>query len=211
MYATFYSLGTYLYIYNYIPTNQAQKYFYTGLTLFEFLSFSYFLRININSKKARRIIVFASAGFTIFLLLYTAFAKIQKIDSLPIGVETILILTFSSYFMYERMQDATNLFIYNDYRFWMVLAFMLYLSGSFFIYIFADGIPRPELDQYWIFTDIFYTVKNILFSIGILIYISQQPKNPKHHVNQSSKHFTDITWDFIYFKPLILVYHPYSS
>jgi hypothetical protein len=90
------------------------------------------------------------------------------------------------------MNNPQNLFIYSDYRFWIVLAFMIYLAGAFFIYIFADQIPTSQLAQYWMFTDIFYTLKNILFSIGILVYVMQQPKK-KHRVNQSVKHFSDVS------------------
>jgi hypothetical protein len=115
-----------------------------------------------------------------------------KIDSLTIGIETIIILIFSAYFLYERMNDPSTIFIYNDYRFWIVLGFMIYLAGSFFIYLFADKIPHAQLQQYWLFTDIFSAIKNVLFSIGILMFAQQQPKN-KHRVNPSTKPYLDVT------------------
>ncbi len=90
------------------------------------------------------------------------------------------------------MNDQNNLFIYNDYRFWMVLAFMIYLSGSFFIFLFANQIPDSQILQYWMFTDVFYTLKNIFFSIGILVYASQQPKK-KQYVGKSVKPYSEIT------------------
>jgi hypothetical protein len=92
------------------------------------------------------------------------------------------------------MNDPDTLFIYNDYRFWIVLAFMIYLSGSFFIYIFANQIPKDELGQYWMFTDIFYALKNFFFSIGILVYALQKPK--KNHPTKpkaNHHHYLDIT------------------
>ena len=190
IYAAVYHLTTHLYLTDFFVSHQALRLYYTLLTLFEFLSFSYFLRINIEDKVFSKVSLALVLSFSIFLPLYSIYAKFHKIDSLPIGVETIAILILSFYFFYEQMKNLSNLFIYNNYRFWIVLAFMLYLSGSFFIYIFADRIPGQELERYWVFTDIFYALKNILFFIAILVYVSQP--NEKNRV-KSNKHFIDIT------------------
>lgn len=133
-----------------------------------------------------------SLCFTTFTIFYYFSPKFYGVDSFSIGVETILILVFSFYFLYERINDPNTLFIYNDYRFWIVLAFMIYLSGSFFIYLFANQIPRKDLPQYWMFTDIFYTLKNILFSIGILVF-AFQPKQKHHNKPKANHHYLDIT------------------
>lgn len=155
------------------------------LTLIEYLCFSYFLYLNIANKSLRKVISITSIAFTLFCIFYNIKPAYSRIDSVPIGVETIIILSFSFGFLYERMNDSKTLFIYNDYRFWIVLAFMFYLAGSFFIFIFANQIPESELHKYWIFTYVFYTIKNILFAIGMLIIGFQKPPN-KHHVVQSS-------------------------
>ena len=74
------------------------------------------------------------------------------------------------------MNNPKVLFIYNQYQFWIIVGLMLYLSGSFFIYIFANQIPRTEVAKYWFIVDIFLIIKNIFFTIGILAFISQQKK-----------------------------------
>jgi hypothetical protein len=89
------------------------------------------------------------------------------LDSVPIGVETILILLFSFYYLYEQMNENDTLFVYSKYEFWIVTGFMIYLAGSFFIYIFAN--QTAEALSYWYFTNIFSILKNILFSIGIFV------------------------------------------
>lgn len=50
--------------------------------------------------------------------------------------------------------------------FWIILGFLVYLAGSFFIYTFADEIDRSDLMQFWFVTFIFNTIKNIFFSIA---------------------------------------------
>lgn len=186
IYAGIFLASTLIYNLNLIPA-YILKYYYSSLTAIEFFLFSYFVWLNVLNKTVKKIILWSSLIFLIFNILYTALAEV-KIDSIPIGVETIFILVFSSYFLYERISDPKTLFIYNDYRFWIVLAFMLYLSGAFFIYIFANQIPESELKRYWMFTYIFYIVKNILFAVGILIFSLQQP-NQKRHVQQSVKYY----------------------
>jgi hypothetical protein len=70
---------------------------------------------------------------------------------------------------------------------------MIYLSGTFFIYIFANQIPENEVNLYWSFTYIFLAIMNILFSVGILI-VGLNPKK-KHHTKPKANHhhYLDIT------------------
>jgi hypothetical protein len=98
-------------------------------------------------------------------------------------------LVYSAYFLYELLNDPKSLFINEDYRFWIVLAIMIYLSGSFFIYLLANDIPNRELGQYWMYTDIFYTLKNFFFIVSIIVLIKNRPKK-KHQEISSIKHFS---------------------
>jgi hypothetical protein len=104
---------------------------------------------------------------------------VRGIDSIPIGVEAICILIFAFYYLYEQMKDVSTLFIYGRYHFWIVLGMMIYLAGSFFIYIYASQLPEKLVAQYWIFTNIFSIIKNIFFTIAIFVNGSQSTKKNK--------------------------------
>jgi len=55
---------------------------------------------------------------------------------------------------------------------------LLYLAGSFFIYIYASQLNQEEILKYWIFTNIFSIIKNILFVIALAVHANQsQTKN----------------------------------
>jgi hypothetical protein len=165
---------------------------YAFSTFYEYSLFTYFIWINIKSKKFRKFIAFASILFVIFLLIFYTNVKFIRLDSVPIGVESILILIFASYFFYEQVNNPQVLFIYNDYKFWIITAMMIFLSGSFFIYIFVNQIPKSELSQYWSFIQIFFLLMYILFSIGIII-LGLKP-NQKHHTKpKPNYHYLDIT------------------
>lgn len=158
---------------------------YSTFTLIEFLLFTSALFLFIGNKKFKKLILALSICFTIFIIIYNATAKLRGIDSIPIGIETILILIFSFYYLYEQMQDTENLFIYTRYPFWIVLGMMLYLSGSFFIYIYTSQLVYDKtVAHYWMFTNIFSILKNIFFTIAILINAYQPHK--KKSVKYSS-------------------------
>lgn len=171
---------------DYIPTtNHVLKLFYSSLTFIEYSLFSYFLYVNIIAPLFKKIIIFSWFGFILFLVLYQMFSKFQLLDTVTIGVETILILIFSFYFLYESITQNETLFIYDDYRFWIVIGFIIYLSGSFFIYIYTDQIPYEKVQEYWPLTNLFSTIKNLLFLIGIFIFAHQKSERPSKNLIQN--------------------------
>ena len=152
--------------------NRVNYFLYTSYTFFEFGFFAYFLFLIIKFQFFRKLLLITSCSFLIFLTIYGATITAKGIDSIPIGIETILILLFSFYYLYEQMNDTETLFIYSKYQFWVIIGFMLYLAGSFFIYIFAN--QTKEALNYWYFTNIFSILKNIFFSVAVFIYTKQR-------------------------------------
>jgi phosphatidylserine synthase len=158
-------------------------YAYASFTYIEYSLFSAIFLIHIQNFKFRKIILVISIAFFLFLILYySAQNNFLNIDSVPIGVETILILVYAFYYLYEQMNDLENSFIYNKYHFWLVIGIMLYLSGSFFIYVFANQVDDETLRNFWYLTNVFYVIKNILFGIALLILFKQSKvSSPKSH------------------------------
>jgi len=151
-------------------------YIWATFTLVEYSIFSFIIGSNIRKQSIRKAILYISIAFIVFTSFYNVLTNFKKIDSIPIGIETILILLFSFYYLYEQMNDTSNLFVYSKYQFWIVIGFMIYLAGSFFVYIFASGLNNEILNQYWFFTNIFYFLMIILFSISLFVF-SKKAKN----------------------------------
>lgn len=150
-------------------------FFYSLFTYVEYSAFSYFLWLNTKHPVFKRLISYISIIFLILLTFYYFTTPFRSLDSVPIGVETIIILVFCFYYLYEQMNDTSNLFIYNKYQFWVITGMMIYLAGSFFIYIFANQLDTKFLQKYWFLTLVFYVIKNIFFAIGFLL--NTKPKN----------------------------------
>jgi hypothetical protein len=147
------------------------QFLYEVFTVMEFALFISFLHFHTKNTRARKILIYTGICFTIFYFSFTALAgEDVPIDSIQIGIETIIILVFSYYYLYERMNDTNTLFIYNTYQFWVVIGMVLYLSGSFFVYIFTNYLSIEEIKKFWVITNIFSILKSILFTVAILIH-----------------------------------------
>lgn len=149
-------------------------------TLAEYLLFALILYFNIRNEKIRKLLILISILYFLFSIYYALTVKIKTIDTIPIGIETIIILCFAFYFLYERMNEPAIDFIYTDFRFWIMLGMIIYLAGSFFIYIFSDQVDRNLFNKYLSLTYVFYALKNILFALGIYMYTRKEPQKVEH-------------------------------
>ncbi len=146
-------------------------------TSLEYLLFSTIFYYSIKSNKFKKLIIVFSFLFLILITINFLYGKHKNYDSLSIGVETILVMVYCFYYLYEQMNDLSTSFIYHRYHFWIAIGILIYLGGSFFIYIFADKVDNSILDDYWFLTYAFYIVKNIFFLIGIGHLISQSKQS----------------------------------
>ena len=127
--------------------------------------------------------IFVSICFVVFQLIYFFTFKFRTLDSIPIGIETILIFIYTIYYLYEQFKNPEVQFINRSFSIWLVLGIVIYLSVSFFIYILANDVPFDELKQYWFLTYLVDIIKNIFFAIGIYIYAKQfSKKNFQNHL-----------------------------
>ena len=161
------------------PSNKVNLYYNSFWTLFEYLAFTAFLYISIKKKTVRRIMLILSVLFIAFQVIYFFNSKHSRIDSIPVGIETMLILGYSFYLLFEMTNTIKDTFINYNYRFWIVLGMMIYLSGSFFIYLYANQLAPGEGRKYGILIDFFYILKNIFFAVAIIMcYRQPKPKLP---------------------------------
>lgn len=155
---------------------------YPVATFFESLFFAYFFYLVIKKASLRRAIVIASIVLALTSLTYYVYTyyyayevlrRTVHLDSVPIAIETISVFLFSFFYFYEQINDTENLFVYNKPSFWGVLGILIYLAGSFFVYISANSLSLQQLLQYWIITNIASIIKNLFFAIAIFLTATQ--------------------------------------
>jgi hypothetical protein len=156
---------------------------YSIFTIVEYLLFAILLYLLIQNSVVRKILIWVSILFFLFSIIYYLNVHYKLLDSVPIGVETILVLTFAFYFLYQEMDIQSAVLIYQRFSFWIIAGIMIYLAGSFFIYIFANQVTSEIRHDYWVFQNAFTIVKNICFLISILIFIkNKKVVSPKKRV-----------------------------
>ena len=148
-------------------------------TFIEFISLSLFIWINLTTKLSRTILAVLSFLFIGFLIYFNFTSHFKRIDSIPIGIESIIIISFSFYFLYERTKSLSTRFIYNDYRFWIIIGMIIYLAGSFFIYLYGEQLDPSAWKKFRYITLIFFIIRTIFFAIGILIFVKTPEEKPK--------------------------------
>jgi hypothetical protein len=81
------------FIFDSIPKDYIKTYYFS-YTFFEYLSFASLLFLKTEGKNFRRIILITSAIFIVFQIYYYIAGNQRVLDSVPIGIATILVFIF---------------------------------------------------------------------------------------------------------------------
>ena len=164
-----------LYLHDFIPRKYRIQYHYQSwFTFVEYIAFALIFFYSIQNRIFSRVILGLSIGFVIFQIIFTLTVQSTVLDSVPVGVETILIFLFSFYFFYQEFKKESQLLMRNA-MFWVSIGIFFYLAGSFFFNILANHMTQREIDTYWYYTYLFDIVKNCCFAVGFILY-RQAPK-----------------------------------
>ena len=171
-------------------------------TLIEYFFFVTLIYQQLRLRRSKKIIVILSVFFFLFQIIYfvahdnrilnalpqfiqnfitwfTIPTQKKSFDSIPIGIETILIFIFIFFYLFEQFKDVKDIPIYSNYFFWIAIGLLIYLGGSLFIYLMASNLlTNEEIDQYWFFTYIVETIKNLLLATAVFVY-SKNPSKTK--------------------------------
>ena len=170
-----------LFSYGYLPQNFINNYFQGLYTLLEYSFFAYFFWFTIQSKGFRKIILLISILFGLYQFFYITSVNFIRLDSISIGIETILVFIYIFYFFYEFSKNTKDVFIYNHYGFWLAVGIMINLGGSFFFYILINSLTDKEIDKFKNMTYVAEIIKNLLFTFSIFIYKKHPVNKPQNH------------------------------
>ena len=112
------------------------------------------------------IIMASGAAFFLFSIIYFITVKNNTFDSLPASIESILIVTFSIFYLFDQMSKPQVIFIYQEPNFWFIVGFIIYFSGTLFLFIQASNLTQEVRDNFWKINYFCNIIKNILFAIA---------------------------------------------
>lgn len=146
-------------------------------TIFEHILILLFFINNFQSKRIKLFSYICSSIFLIIALfaLYKSFGNLENtnFDSIASSISSILIIIYSIFYLYERIQVPDTTFIYGTFEFWIVVGLMIYFSGTFFFFLQASSLSRNEYLLFWKINLVCNILKNIIFAIAFL----QRKKN----------------------------------
>lgn len=181
----FYGLAFFSLIYfdNQIPKD-IKKYYQGFYTFLEYSVFAFIFWLNIQKKTYRKFVLIASASFLAYQLYYVVTTiRLERLDSVPIGIETILVFIYIFCFFFYFTKNSKDAYIYTHYGFWASVGILIYLGGSFFYYILVNHLKESEVVVFGNLSNAAEILKNILFGIALFVYRkfpinkSHKPKN----------------------------------
>ncbi len=155
-------------------------------TYVEYLFFTIILFRNISTRLLKNLIIAFSVAFLVFQVVFYLQGTLGRIDSIPVGIESILLFIYVFFFFYEIIKSPKQLSLGNHHCFWIALGILVYLGGSFFLNILANELADPEWRQYWPVTYIAEIAKNLLFCVAIIVYSPSGQNNRPLPQNSSS-------------------------
>jgi uncharacterized membrane protein YgdD (TMEM256/DUF423 family) len=146
----------------------SEIYSYRLFTIIEFIVLSAYLLKELNSDKFRLFIKISSFVFGAFVLFDLMTGTLNEFDSIPTGVESILILCSSLLVLYERIIKNEE---YNVSSIWISVGLVLFFSGTFFLFILSESNFNDSAfsETYSFILAAFKIISYILFSIGIAL------------------------------------------
>ena len=165
-----------------------KKYYHAFYTLLEYAFFTLIFWANIKNKTFRRLVFAVSALFLVFELYFVSNTDAQRLDSIPIGIETILIFIYIFCFFFDFSKNTKDTFIYNHYCFWLSVGILIYLGGSFFYYILVNDLEEKDVIKFGNMTYIAEIIKNLLFCVAVFMY----KKFPINKINNHHKNIPNL-------------------
>jgi hypothetical protein len=163
----------------------------------EFALVSIFFFFNVVQLKIKKIIVF----LIILFIIYSFYDFFTSIDNLypyyPLALECLLLPLIIMLFFYEKMKFTTKFPIYTTPSFWIAVAFLIFSTGNFFLFLFSKLIlPKGENDNlYNTIYGSFTILKNIFLCISVLISKNLKMDNidPINNINLPFDPFSQLT------------------
>lgn len=145
---------------------------YDIFTVVEFSLFTWYFYKIINNKQFKKLIPFSILLFIIFSVsLYILLPENTSFSSPIAGTESVLIIGMCIYYFFDQLKQPNTLMIYSSINFWIIIAFLIYLAGTFFLNIYADSMitDKAFIKQYILINSSFNILKNILLSVAMLM------------------------------------------
>ncbi|MBS1509857.1 MAG: hypothetical protein JST86_03400 [Bacteroidetes bacterium] len=146
----------------------------------EFSFISLFFYHVIKHTFVKRTIQVIIVLFLLFSIIDYIVSDKTKLGYRPHVAECLILLVYILYYFYEKIQTNTIIPVYQTNVFWIAVAFIIYCSGNFFLFLYSNQQNDEQFQiQYTLIYSTITILKNILLCIGVMV---KQPKE-NHEYN----------------------------
>ncbi len=162
---------------------ESELYSFRLFTIIEYSTITFFIFQLIESDLFKKLIKIGSIIFIIVSILDIYTSSFTSFDSLPSGLESILVLSYCLFFVYEKMTSTD--FSFNG-TIWITIGLILFFSGTFFLFILSQNNFKDSsfILTYGYIVAIFNIIKNLFITIGIFSE-SNKSKRTSHKLQKA--------------------------
>ena len=75
------------------------------------------------------------------------------------------------YYFFDQLKQPDTFAIYSTINFWVIISFLIYLAGTFFLYIYSESMINDKIyiQNYRILNSSFVILKGVLLSVAMLM------------------------------------------
>ena len=169
----------------YLQSNDSENFVFLiyAFTIIEYSFFCYFIYLILPKTFVKKLVSFLWIGFILFAIddiLYISTTK--DFDSFISGIESIIIFILCISYFYAELRVPNNLTVYSSFDFWVVITFLIYFCGTFFLYLMTNSINHNGSfqKQYFIINTSFNILKNLLLSVAMTMKLNDAVKQQKN-------------------------------
>jgi len=137
----------------------------------EFALISQFFAYNIRQPRLKQVVNFLFFPFIVFSIFDYFTSMKQPFTYYPLAFECILFPFIILLFFYEKMKYNTKYPIYQSHAFWIAVAFLIFSTGNFFLFLFSKMLLQNSENKI-LYNDIYGTftiLKNTLLCVAVIV------------------------------------------
>lgn len=178
----------------YCVTNEVMSYYLQSIrseyfiwllytfTIVEYSFFCYFIYTILQKNFIKKVVPFIWMGFVLLALIDIIYiSKKNAFDSFASGIESIIILLLCISYLFSEIRGSNSLALYSTFNFWVVITFLIYFSGTFFLYLLTNKMYKEASFHrlYFIINISSNILKNIFLCVAMTMKLNDTVNQQK--------------------------------
>jgi hypothetical protein len=161
-------------------------------TFVEYTLFALYLYYILQKYFLKKLFLISIFPFFIFCI-YNYIKTKPAFGNIPYVIEFLFLITAIAYYFFEKLQLESDVPIFHTRSFWIIISFLFYSAGTFFLYLLSRSAPNDKefAQQSRVLYAAVTIIKNILFSVSIAIKTVPEDVNTNKNVSFNDSIFED--------------------